>query len=155
MSSVVTNIRGLRSHDIMPSDNENVSFFKNFVCHQVRSIKRTRRGEVIDPNIVIIKWAPWKCHSGRNLFNCYLELFVFFSATVDVIVCIFLFFLEPGANVLAQGKHAKLLLSLETFTLMKTCCTFLAQPEVCQVRREVSLCPLGSKIGQNAEFYQS
>ena len=44
------------------------------------------------------------------------------------------------------------MLSVETFTLMKTCCTFLARPEVCQVRREVSLCPLGSKIGHKCKI---
>ena len=44
------------------------------------------------------------------------------------------------------------MLSLETFTLMKTCCTFPARPEVCQVRREVSLCPLGSKIGHKCKI---
>ena len=49
-------------------------------------------------------------------------------------------------------RWAKLLLSVETFTLMKTCCTFLARPEACQVRREVSLCPLGSKIGHKCKI---
>ena len=42
-----------------------------------------------------------------KIFNSYLEFFVFFSAPVDVIVCIFLLFLEPEANVLVQGKHIK------------------------------------------------
>ena len=41
-----------------------------------------------------------------KIFNSYLELFVFFSASIDVIVCILLLFLEPGANVLAQGERA-------------------------------------------------
>ena len=40
----------------------------------------------------------------------------------------------------------------EFVTLMKTCCTFPARPEVCQVRREVSLCPLGSKIGHKCKI---
>ena len=65
---------------------------------------------MIDPNIVMVKRALRSVVVAEIdiviIFKSYLELFVFFSASIDVIVCILLLFLEPGANVLAQGEHA-------------------------------------------------
>ena len=68
---------------------------------------------MIDPNIVMVKRALRSVVVAEicrvnviTIFKSYLEFFVFFSASIDVIVCILLLFLEPGANVLAQGERA-------------------------------------------------
>ena len=70
---------------------------------------RTRRGEMMDPSIVTVKRALRSVVVAEIDILCdflkfYLELFVFFSASVNVIVCILLLFLEPEVNVLAQGE---------------------------------------------------
>ena len=86
MSSVVTIIRGMWSHGIMPSD---------MIITKDEKYLRTRRGEMFDPSIVMAKWALRSVVMAKmsNIDSSYLELLVFFSASVDVIVSIFLLFL--------------------------------------------------------------
>ena len=116
---------------------------------------RTRRGEMMDPSIVMVKRAL------RSVVVAEIDI-MWLIKVLPGAFRIFLCFgqchcMHPPSLSGAWSKcfstrWAKLLLSVETFTLMKTCCTFLARPEVCQVRREVSLCPLGSKIGHKCKI---
>ena len=83
-------------------------------------------------------------------YYSHLEFFIFFPASVNIRVRIFLLFLQSKVKLSHNGLHnVKSILHKIVITWRMTCCIFPVQLAVCPTHTRVSLCLLVSAIRLN------